>query len=177
MATFNVLTGEELVNTASWPRLQYVFVYTQAQKLSTLKKKKNYPQMFQLLLRYVHNFFFTGRWLIHWSISIKGPIHATRTRDRTEDTCTVCAKISSFANRMTDTNKFPESLYRSHRMTKCWISVLVSISVFMALSTVFHSINPPDSSPFSDSLLPVLSLPYWSFQLYISLWRSPSALI
>ena len=27
-------------------------------------------------------------------------------------------------------------------------SVLVSISVFMALSTVFHSINSPDNSPF-----------------------------
>ena len=28
-------------------------------------------------------------------------------------------------------------------------SVLVSISVFMALSTVFHSINSPDNSPLS----------------------------
>ena len=37
-------------------------------------------------------------------------------------------------------------------------SVLVSISVFMALSTVFHSINSPDSSPFFDSVLPVLFL-------------------
>ena len=48
-------------------------------------------------------------------------------------------------------------------------SVLVSISVFMALSTVFHSINSADNSLFSHSVLPVLSLPYWSFQLYISL--------
>ena len=37
---------------------------------------------------------------------------------------------------------------------------LVSISVFMALSTVFHSINSPDDSPFSYSVLPVLFLPY-----------------
>ena len=29
-------------------------------------------------------------------------------------------------------------------------SVLVSVSVFMALSTVFHFINSPNSSPFSD---------------------------
>ena len=56
-------------------------------------------------------------------------------------------------------------------------SVLASISVFMALSTVFHSINFPDNSPFSDSVLQVLSLPYWSFQLHISLGKSPSALI
>ena len=48
-------------------------------------------------------------------------------------------------------------------------AVLVSIFVFMALSTVFHSINSPDNSPVSDSVLPVLSLPYWSFQLYICL--------
>ena len=56
-------------------------------------------------------------------------------------------------------------------------SVLVSISVFMALSTVFHSINSPINSPFCDSVLPVSSLPYWSFQLYISLRKSPSVLI
>ena len=48
-------------------------------------------------------------------------------------------------------------------------SVLVSISVFMALSTVFHSIISPDNSLFSHSVLPVLSLSSWSFQLYVSL--------
>ena len=47
-------------------------------------------------------------------------------------------------------------------------SVLASISVFMALSAVFHSINSTDNSPFSHSVLPVLSLPYRSFQLYVS---------
>ena len=56
-------------------------------------------------------------------------------------------------------------------------SILVSISVFMAFSTVFHSINSPENSPFSHSVLQVLSLPYWSYQLYVSLWKSPSALI
>ena len=45
-------------------------------------------------------------------------------------------------------------------------SVLVSVSV---LSTVFHFINFPDNSPLSHSVLPVLFLLYWSFQLYISL--------
>ena len=48
-------------------------------------------------------------------------------------------------------------------------SVLVSISVSMALSTVFLSINSPDNSPLSHSVLLVLFLPYWSFELYISL--------
>ena len=38
-------------------------------------------------------------------------------------------------------------------------SVLMSISVFMALSTVFHSMNSPDNSLFSHSVLPVLPLP------------------
>ena len=50
-------------------------------------------------------------------------------------------------------------------------SVLVSVSVFMTLSTVFHSINSLDNSPLSHSVLLVLFLPYWSFQL------SPSALV
>ena len=50
-------------------------------------------------------------------------------------------------------------------------SVLVSISVFMALATVFHSLNSPDKSPFPHSVLVVLVLPYWSFQL-LSLYES-----
>ena len=55
-------------------------------------------------------------------------------------------------------------------------SILVSVSVFTALSTVFHSINSPDTnSSLSHSVLPVLFLPHWSFQLYISLSKSPSA--
>ena len=48
-------------------------------------------------------------------------------------------------------------------------SVLVSVSVFTALSTVFHAITSPDNSPLSHSVLPGLFLSYWSFQLYISL--------
>ena len=46
-------------------------------------------------------------------------------------------------------------------------SVLVSVSVFMVLSTLFHSINTLNDSPFSHSVLRVLSLPYWFFQLHI----------
>ena len=45
-------------------------------------------------------------------------------------------------------------------------SVLVSISVFIFLSIVFHSINSPDNSLLSHSVLPVVILGYWSFQLY-----------
>ena len=37
-------------------------------------------------------------------------------------------------------------------------SVLVSVSVVVVLSTVFHSINSPDNSQFYLSTLPVLSL-------------------
>ena len=39
-------------------------------------------------------------------------------------------------------------------------SVLVSVSFFMAFSTVFRSINSPYNSPLSHSVLPVLSLSY-----------------
>ena len=42
-------------------------------------------------------------------------------------------------------------------------SALVSAGVFMALSTVFHSINSPDKSLLSYSVLPVLRLPYCPF--------------
>ena len=49
------------------------------------------------------------------------------------------------------------------------VQFLCVFSVFMALSTVFHSIDSPDNSPLSHSVLPVLSLPYGSFQLYVSL--------
>ena len=35
-------------------------------------------------------------------------------------------------------------------------SVLESVSVFMALSTVLHYINSPDNCPLSHSVLPVL---------------------
>ena len=51
-------------------------------------------------------------------------------------------------------------------------SVPVSISVFMALSAVFHCINSPDNFPLSYSVLPVLFLLNWSFQLYIFLYKS-----
>ena len=43
-------------------------------------------------------------------------------------------------------------------------SILVSVSVFMALSTVFDS---PGNSLLFHSFLPVLFLSYWSFQLYL----------
>ena len=49
--------------------------------------------------------------------------------------------------------------------------VLVSISVFVALSTVFHFINSPNNTPLSHSVLPVLILPYWSFQPYVSFMK------
>ena len=47
-------------------------------------------------------------------------------------------------------------------------SVPVSFYVSLALSTTFYSINSLNNSPFSGSVLPVLSLPYWSFELYIA---------
>ena len=50
-------------------------------------------------------------------------------------------------------------------------SVLVSVSVFRALSTLFHSINSPNNSLLSHSVLLDLFLLCWSFQLYIFLWK------
>ena len=49
-------------------------------------------------------------------------------------------------------------------------TVLLSISIFMVLSNIiFHFIYSPNNSLLSYSVLPVLFLPYWSFQPYISL--------
>ena len=39
-------------------------------------------------------------------------------------------------------------------------TLLVSVPVFMALSTLFQSTNSPDNRPLSHSVLPVLFLPY-----------------
>ena len=51
-------------------------------------------------------------------------------------------------------------------------SVLTSVSVFMALSTVFHSTNSPNTFLLSHSALLVFILPYGSYQLYLSLCES-----
>ena len=51
-------------------------------------------------------------------------------------------------------------------------SVLVSVSVFMPLSTVFHSINSRDKCPFSHSVLLVLNLPAIGPVNCISLYES-----
>ena len=67
--------------------------------------------------------------------------------------------------------------HKPTEFTHSFYSVVVSVSVFMALSTVLYSINSPDNSPLSHSALLVLFLPYWYFQLYVSSWKSPSALI
>ena len=69
------------------------------------------------------------------------------------------------------------SWHKPAKLAHSFFSVLVSVSVCMTLSTVLHSINSPDNSPLSHSALSVLFLPYWSFQLDISLRKSPSVLI
>ena len=49
-----------------------------------------------------------------------------------------------------------ENSYEAHRFDDF-------VSHSKGLSTVFCSINSSDNSPFSHSVLPVLSLPSWSF--------------
>ena len=53
-----------------------------------------------------------------------------------------------------DRNQFLMSL------TSPFYSLPLSFSVFIALSTVFYSINSPDNSPLSHSILPTLFLSY-----------------
>ena len=55
-----------------------------------------------------------------------------------------------------------------HKSSELALSFLFCSCVYFSLMTpsiVFHSINSPNNCPFSHSVLPVLSLPYWSFQL------------
>ena len=57
-------------------------------------------------------------------------------------------------------------------------SVLVFTSVFVALSTVLHSINSPYNSPLSHSVLLVLSLPFFVLSAvcpFIKVFFSPDA--
>ena len=51
------------------------------------------------------------------------------------------------------------------------VLIFVSVSAFVALSTVFHSINSPDNSPLSHSVLLVLLCLIGPFN-YISLYES-----
>ena len=53
----------------------------------------------------------------------------------------------------------------AHSFLHFFYSVLMSISIFLTLSTVFDSIYSSDNSSLSHSVLPVLFLPYWSLQL------------
>ena len=60
-------------------------------------------------------------------------------------------------------------LYKPTDLAHSFYSVLVSVPAFLARSTVFHSINSPDNSPLSRSVLLVLFLLHSSFQLDLSL--------
>ena len=64
-------------------------------------------------------------------------------------------------------------LCQGHKPTELAHSFHSVLASLMALSPVFRFINSPDNSPYSHSVLPVLFLPYWSFQLYISFLKSP----
>ena len=55
-------------------------------------------------------------------------------------------------------------------------SVLMSISVFIALSTVFHFINSPDNSPFSHAVLPVLSFSFSAIYPFMKVSFSPDVI-
>ena len=62
-------------------------------------------------------------------------------------------------SRCRDAVVYPFDVNQSNFPTPFY-SVLMSISVFMALSTVFHSTYSPNNYPLSYSVLPVLFLPY-----------------
>ena len=114
---------------------------------------------------------------------IKDVLPAVRFTSRNSLCCTSDFNITLWNN--FGTHIFPRRLTFSwwgwyglcprHKSTELahsfFYSVLVSVSVFMALSTVFHSINSPENSPLSHSVLPVLFCLIGPFN-YISLYES-----
>ena len=70
-----------------------------------------------------------------------------------------------------DVTVYVKNINQPSLPTLFFYSVLVSVSVFVALSVVFHSINSPNNSPFSHSVLPVFFCLTGSFN-YISLYKS-----
>ena len=67
--------------------------------------------------------------------------------------------------------------HKPTELARSFYSALVSVSVFMALSTAFHSLIFPGITPLSHSVLLVLFLPYWSFQRYMFLCVSPDVIL
>ena len=75
--------------------------------------------------------------------------------------------------------EYCDNVLHQARSPTPFYSVLLSVSLFMDVSNVFHSLNPPDNPPdkslLSYSVLPVVFILDWSFQLfvnYISLYES-----
>ena len=85
--------------------------------------------------------------------------------------CTKCSVSYTRPRGLTFTWWGCWSLCFWHKPTElAHILFILFVCLFLSLWLVlFHSINSPDNSPLSHSVLPVLYLPYWSFQLYISL--------
>ena len=66
----------------------------------------------------------------------------------------------------------------SNRACPLLFILLASVSPFLwPFQLYFIPLNSPDNCSLSHSVLRVLFLPYWSFELYLSLRKSPSALI
>ena len=57
--------------------------------------------------------------------------------------------------------------------------VLVSVPVFMALSTVFHSVYSPDNSSLSQSVLPLLFclIDPFNYNLFMKVSLSPDVIL
>ena len=65
----------------------------------------------------------------------------------------------------------------SHQACPLLFILFLCLFLSLWLFQLYFIHNSPDNSPFSHSLLPVLSLLYLSFQRYISLRKTSSALI
>ena len=91
-----------------------------------------------------------------------------------------CRKLSVSAgssSRGGDVAGYVDDINQPSLPTPFYSVLATFFSVFRALSTVFHSINSPNNSPLSHSVLPVLFLPYWFFSTLYLFMKVFSALI
>ena len=114
------------------------------------------------MLLYHSIFFVTCQPVVPWllsywyvSMQLNKPANRNRICVFLLHTHTLSLAISLINNTNAEhTTTLPSSVYSANQAWPTpFYSVLVSISVFMALSTVFHSINSPDNSQFPNSVL------------------------
>ena len=116
-------------------------------------------------LLYVYSIMPTGFncWLSTTSATVppkRGPLHVAGIAAHCTNVQDISVSLHHTASPRAHLHVVGMLWFMSNSRACKLLFVFVPISVFMALSTAFHSINSPDNSPLSHSVLPVLILPF-----------------